>query len=456
MKKYVIFATLVFKATTIEGMPADHEDKQRSVALVKVNSLQKGSKEKIQLARANDTDECRQWTKEIVRMNIKNEDFNEARFSNKQNFLMHATQNASYPILKQILNLRKANVDFQDEHGDTALIISSKMKDINKLRLLLEHGSDPNIKNYSKEDALIIAVNQGDWTAVELLLKYQADADCAEKKVSSDKYKKLREMQCRIKKEGSEIAGVMFFISSFVQNTSNLTNEQVIGTMKSLFAKLKEWKEVDSPIRITGQTVYQIAKSKGWEAVAKRLLDNVKEGNNDPDFNRIFDMLLKLKAEKAKELKKKAMEEKLFQFFGGEKSVEIIENCTDVPVEKVREIAEDFLNKLLKHARNCGHAISGKNGKIRILVKSEDEKEQLQNYMKRESEKHVRDGFRNDLEKQVRSQVKELSQNNRLGKIDQDKGVERLVNSMKKSILKRIEFLSKELVQIEVKDERVA
>lgn len=84
--------------------------------------------------------------------------------------------------VKLLLNLG-VNVDKQNYHGDTALMIACKYANINNnmdtIKLLLDHGANVNIKNKFGKNALILAgiyVNSGsNIETIELLLNYGSD-----------------------------------------------------------------------------------------------------------------------------------------------------------------------------------------------------------------------------------------------------------------------------------------
>ena len=76
-----------------------------------------------------------------------------------------------------ILILIKSVVDinFQNEHGETALFIASYMNRKDIVKLLLEYKADPNIQD--GDTALIGASYEGNEEIVELLLEYKANPD---------------------------------------------------------------------------------------------------------------------------------------------------------------------------------------------------------------------------------------------------------------------------------------
>lgn len=73
-----------------------------------------------------------------------------------------------------VLVAHGADVNARDRAGDTPLIQAASHADVERLRVLLEHGAEVNAIN-GRRNALIVAVESGRTENVRLLLAYGAD-----------------------------------------------------------------------------------------------------------------------------------------------------------------------------------------------------------------------------------------------------------------------------------------
>ena len=77
-------------------------------------------------------------------------------------------------IVKLLLNAG-ADIDKQDNHGDTALIYAAIKNNIEIVKLLLNSGADIDKQNNNGDTALIYAAYRNNLEIVEILLDYGAD-----------------------------------------------------------------------------------------------------------------------------------------------------------------------------------------------------------------------------------------------------------------------------------------
>ena len=86
----------------------------------------------------------------------------------------------NYKKAEKLLN-KGANIDYQDENGDTILMICLLEKKLQQIPWILNHGADPNIHNHIKnEGALLHALgnlNSQDYKYVKYV-KLLLDAGC--------------------------------------------------------------------------------------------------------------------------------------------------------------------------------------------------------------------------------------------------------------------------------------
>ena len=81
-------------------------------------------------------------------------DVNIRDFQNYYTPLMTAANNDSYTEVVELLLNRGADVNLKNQWGNTALIISILILNINNTKMLLKAGADVNIKNREGKDAL--------------------------------------------------------------------------------------------------------------------------------------------------------------------------------------------------------------------------------------------------------------------------------------------------------------
>ena len=68
-----------------------------------------------------------------------------------------------------------AEINAQDNSGETALIKAVRIGALEVIRLLVENGADINAQDSSGKTVLIQAARQGDWEVVHLLVENGAD-----------------------------------------------------------------------------------------------------------------------------------------------------------------------------------------------------------------------------------------------------------------------------------------
>lgn len=89
--------------------------------------------------------------------------------------LFHAVANGHNKIAEILLNTTNQANDVEPEKGFTPLLIAATNGHIAMVRLLLEHGADPNLRNYDGVTALHNAVYENQLDIVALLLEAGAD-----------------------------------------------------------------------------------------------------------------------------------------------------------------------------------------------------------------------------------------------------------------------------------------
>jgi len=71
------------------------------------------------------------------------------------------------------------DINCQTKFGATPLILASKGGHIDCLKLLLNHGADPNIQYRGNQNALLFAAGNGHYECIELLIEHQVNLDQA-------------------------------------------------------------------------------------------------------------------------------------------------------------------------------------------------------------------------------------------------------------------------------------
>ena len=91
------------------------------------------------------------------------------------------------------------DVNFQDDKGNT--ILHEAVGNISIMRLLLDAGSDPSIKNKNQDTPLEIAFHKDLPNSAALLVRYGADLNSLEKRcVGVVNYRRRCELRARIGK----------------------------------------------------------------------------------------------------------------------------------------------------------------------------------------------------------------------------------------------------------------
>ena len=89
--------------------------------------------------------------------------------------LFHAVANGYTRIAKQILRITKQANDVDPEKGFTPLLIAATNGHVGLVKLLLEYGADPNMRNFDGVTALHNAIFEEQVDIVKLLLQHDAD-----------------------------------------------------------------------------------------------------------------------------------------------------------------------------------------------------------------------------------------------------------------------------------------
>ncbi len=98
--------------------------------------------------------------------------------SNNKEYLLNALKYGNNYLAKLLLEKNNTNINEVDEGGNTLLHrTSGYINAQDSMKLLLDHGADPNIKNINMQTPLHIAANIGNFSSVSILLKYGADAN---------------------------------------------------------------------------------------------------------------------------------------------------------------------------------------------------------------------------------------------------------------------------------------
>lgn len=82
-----------------------------------------------------------------------------------------------YKSIAEILIHSKANLNFRDVYGFSALHYCAKMNNINIAKMLLDNKANVNILDISKETPLHVAARYNHYEMVKLLLEYKADKE---------------------------------------------------------------------------------------------------------------------------------------------------------------------------------------------------------------------------------------------------------------------------------------
>lgn len=93
--------------------------------------------------------------------------------------LMWASNGGHIDIVKLLLD-RGSDPNLKDEYSSAALIEASRFGFTEIVKLLLDHGADPNIRDNDGGGALIWAASNGHSDTIRLLIKHGADPDLAD------------------------------------------------------------------------------------------------------------------------------------------------------------------------------------------------------------------------------------------------------------------------------------
>ena len=119
-------------------------------------------------AKIGNTEVVKFLLKENADVNIQNE--------HRVTALMVASQHGHTKIVKLLLK-ENADVNIQNEHRVTALMVASQHGHTKIVKLLLKENADVNIQNEHRVTALMVASLNGHTQVVELLLKENADVN---------------------------------------------------------------------------------------------------------------------------------------------------------------------------------------------------------------------------------------------------------------------------------------
>ena len=103
------------------------------------------------------------------------------RFDDKSNSLLYtAARYGKYEIVELLLG-KGAQVDFEQEDGETALMAASKEGHEEVVELLLRGGANPNSQRHDGQTALMFAAQKGQSEVASILLESGAIVDMQDK-----------------------------------------------------------------------------------------------------------------------------------------------------------------------------------------------------------------------------------------------------------------------------------
>ncbi len=114
---------------------------------------------------------------ELLMPNSKQKGLSESELLKLNNRLFNLVRDGGRTRLIKKLLKAGANVNHQDEYGNTALRYASRYNNIEIVRLLLKFRANVNLQNNDGWTALITASMRGDVEIVRLLLKFRANVD---------------------------------------------------------------------------------------------------------------------------------------------------------------------------------------------------------------------------------------------------------------------------------------
>lgn len=88
----------------------------------------------------------------------------------EKDLIVNAIENGNEEMLKALIE-KGANVNFQDEDGNTALMLAIEREDEKTAKLLIENGADVNLQNKNGITALMLAMNDDKVEVVEKLIE---------------------------------------------------------------------------------------------------------------------------------------------------------------------------------------------------------------------------------------------------------------------------------------------
>jgi hypothetical protein len=125
--------------------------------------------------------------------------------------LWRVAESGEIDELEDLNLLAQANINARNEHGMTALMRAANHGRVEMVRVLLEHGADPNITRNDNFTALSLAAFFGHTEIVEMLIGYGAETDVATRYgTSAQMWAKARSFgdvaQCLQKRRKEEVA----------------------------------------------------------------------------------------------------------------------------------------------------------------------------------------------------------------------------------------------------------
>ena len=109
---------------------------------------------------------------------------NECRFPRKESSvaekLLLACRSGDISLIEKLLNsevVSESDLRYQDERGNSPLILASLFGNTEAVRLLLSRRPDTNFKNFNGQTALMVACENGYEPIVLILLKYGANIE---------------------------------------------------------------------------------------------------------------------------------------------------------------------------------------------------------------------------------------------------------------------------------------
>ena len=222
-------------------------------------------------------------TEEIVSYVIKNNgfDINDRKLS--MTLLMHASSLGNVKIIDLLLKLG-AEINLQDNWGDTALIFATTANKYSAVKYLVENGANVNIRGHNNCTPLIIAAYEGNLKIAKYLIDHGAD-------VVDDRGHTA--LTVALEKGYDEIAE-MLVDSGVHANLNNMFKkilENIIchDYMKTLKKLIDKGFDVDSQ-DYNGETALMYAARHGKEEAVKMLIKAGADLNieNNDGYSALF------------------------------------------------------------------------------------------------------------------------------------------------------------------------